>query len=302
LNLEETVAFNNDFDVIVRSLWSGALSVEQALALFRHDEQRAKGFLPITAAQILGTRKHLQESDPDSGEWRFLEVLWQFEGRTKCIQQHFVGHSSPLVDTFLKSKLVNDMQGLSQDDLERLAFMYSGQPLQGFIEVEQVRRLSGKADQLLKNPQELNKDVVEVKRRISQYNFHAELSELMSKVDDELAVGGDKFDQAATIKHLRTFFEKMHRQIGETVWTRKPATQDNTDLTKCGHALDFLKKAAVNILSDDLHKLGKALYGMLSNAGVHAASSEREYVRLCRNMVTEYALIVFFEVERRLGK
>ena len=237
------MAFNNDFDVIVRSLWTCSLSVEQALALFRHDEQRAKSFLPVTAAQILGTRKHLLQGDPESGEWRFLEVLWQFEGRSKCIQQHFIGHSSPLVDNFLKSKLVNDLQGLSQEDLERLANMYNGQPLQGFIEVEQVRRLSGKADQLLKNPQELNKDVVEVRRRISQYNFHAELNELLSKVDDKLSAGGDKFDQAATIKHLRTFFEKMHRQIGETVRTRKPATQDNTDLTKCGQVAGVLEES-----------------------------------------------------------
>jgi hypothetical protein len=39
----------------------------------------------------------------------------------------------------------------------------------------------------------------------------------------------------------------------------------------------------------------------LSNEGVHAIKSEREYVRLCRNMVAEFALVLFFELERRLA-
>jgi hypothetical protein len=30
------------------------------------------------------------------------------------------------------------------------------------------------------------------------------------------------------------------------------------------------------------------------------SQSEREYVRLCRNQVAEYALVLFFELERRL--
>ena len=62
--------------------------------------------------------------------------------------------------------------------------------------------------------------------------------------------------------------------------------------------LDFLKRKAV--LTEKMFDLGKALYGVLSNQGVHAIKSEHEYVRLCRNMVAEYALVLFFELERTL--
>jgi hypothetical protein len=55
------------------------------------------------------------------------------------------------------------------------------------------------------------------------------------------------------------------------------------------------------VLTDKMFEFGKALYGVLSNEGVHAIKSTREYVRLCRNMTAEYALVLFFELERRLS-
>jgi hypothetical protein len=73
---------------------------------------------------------------------------------------------------------------------------------------------------------------------------------------------------------------------------------DKTHLSSCGQALDFLHRRGV--LTEKMRDYGKALYGVLSNEGVHAFKSEREYVRLCRNTVAEYALVLFFELERRL--
>jgi hypothetical protein len=46
--------------------------------------------------------------------------------------------------------------------------------------------------------------------------------------------------------------------------------------------------------------LGRALYGVHSEEGVHALKADPEYVWLCRNMIAEYALVLFFEGERRL--
>jgi hypothetical protein len=40
--------------------------------------------------------------------------------------------------------------------------------------------------------------------------------------------------------------------------------------------------------------------GFFSEEGAHALKSDREYVRLCRNMIAEYALILFFELDRWL--
>jgi hypothetical protein len=46
------------------------------------------------------------------------------------------------------------------------------------------------------------------------------------------------------------------------------------------------------------------VYSILSdgNYGVHALKATRDYTRLCRNMVVEYAVTLFFELERRLAE
>jgi hypothetical protein len=114
-------------------------------------------------------------------------------------------------------------------------------------------------------------------------------------VEEELYVG-DKFDQVSTLRHLRTFFERLHNQVATTVRTQKPEVRDNTPINICGRCIDFLKEAGV--LPAHLHSLAKSIYSVLSSEGGHAIKSEREYVRLCRNMVAEYALILFFELVR----
>src|SRR5581483_12387743 len=141
-------------------------------------------------------------------------------------------------------------------------------------------------------------DLRAVRKHVFEHRFTPELNEVLEKIDVGLAAPGDPFDQAALLKHLRTFFEKLHEQAGERLRTAKPETVDGTDLSSCGQALDYLTRKSV--LTAKMSAFGKALYGVLSDEGVHALKSEREYVRLCRNVVVEYTLVLFFELERRL--
>ena len=50
--------------------------------------------------------------------------------------------------------------------------------------------------------------------------------------------------------------------------------------------------------------LARGQYEALSDDefGVHALKATRDYTRLCRNMVVEYAVTLFFELERRLAE
>ena len=153
------------------------------------------------------------------------------------------------------------------------------------------------AQVLRRQPRELNADVERVKQRVSYYEFNPELNELLEKVEADLGTG-DRFDHKAVLAHLRTFFEKLHELCGLQLQKVKPETTERTDLGKCGQAIDYLERQGV--LTEKMKALGRALYGVLSNEGVHAISSESEYVRLCRNMVAEYALVLFFELDRRL--
>lgn len=101
------------------------------------------------------------------------------------------------------------------------------------------------------------------------------------------------------MKHLRTFFERLHEQVAIKLHAEKPETRDGTDLLKCQQIIDHLERQ--DVLTTKTKALGRALYSILSEEGVHALESTREYVRLCRNMVAEYGLILFYELERRLA-
>ena len=76
---------------------------------------------------------------------------------------------------------------------------------------------------------------------------------------------------------------------------------NGTEVTKCGQAIDYLERKGVT--TTKIKELGRCLYGILSDGdyGVHALKASRDYTRLCRNMVVEYAVTLFFELERRLA-
>ena len=58
------------------------------------------------------------------------------------------------------------------------------------------------------------------------------------------------------------------------------------------------------MLTEKFGQLARCVYSILSdgNYGVHALKATRDYTRLCRNMVVEYAVTLFFELERRLAE
>ncbi len=65
---------------------------------------------------------------------------------------------------------------------------------------------------------------------------------------------------------------------------------------KWGGGLSYLVQN--NVLSTVEEKFIAGLYGLISDEGVHALVAEREYVRLSRNFVIEYALLFLRKMEK----
>jgi hypothetical protein len=286
-----------DFQVIFNGLMGGVLSPNQAAALFRENKEAAEYYLCDRLGETMRDPQYKNTKYLTCSAGRLLEMYWKLFGPSKCVIM-FPNYDIPLVECFLKAKLYNALDKFSEEDLKTLDSRYWQKPMHQEVLKAQARKLVPVANLLHRNPAELNQDIAEVKKRVSAYDFTPELNEVLDKVEAGLAAGGDQFDQAALLKHLRTFFEKLHEQAGERLQREKPETADKTPLGSCGQALDFLCRNGV--LTTKMKEYGKALYGVLSNEGVHAFKSEREYVRLFRNTVAEYALVLFFELERRL--
>lgn len=293
------VKSNYDFRLAHDSLANGTLTIDQALAIFQTD--------PEGAYQLLWESLRVAFQDPmlvstttlEGPIGKMLRVLWKLRGPGVGFDT-LMAFQHPLIDALFQDKLDRTPTSFTDADLTRLAEYYRDKPLGKSVATVRGSRLAAVADELRKNPTELSLDVVEVKRRVSEYCFNPDLNELLDKVGEGLIADGDPFDQAALLKHLRTFFERLHELTGKELRARRPETIDGTDLTKCGQAIDYLEQK--DVLTDKMRALGRALYGVLSNEGVHAIKSDREYTRLCRNMVAEYALVLFFELERRLKK
>jgi len=285
-----------DLDVIFCGLLDGTLNPDQASALFREEEGAARYYLNDKLGETLRQSAYRTTTDLDCPAGRLLTLYWKIFGVNQSVLM-FTLHDIPLVECFLKARLQDSLEQFSQDDLALLYRRYDSKPMAQVVMKARARHLIPIANVLLRNPAELNSDISSVKARVSAYCFSPELNEVLDKVEREMA-GGDGFDQAAILKHLRTFYEKLHEQVALKLQAAKPETRNGTDLTKCGHAIDYLQQKGV--LTDKVQALGRSIYGVLCSEGVHSLKTDPEYSRLCRNMIAEYAMILFFELERRL--
>jgi hypothetical protein len=287
-----------DPEVVLDAVQNGQLSVDQACALYALDKEAALWFLGDRLRPIL----EKAETTKDVARTALsgvpvLDVIWKLFGSGQCLVM-LGGYDLRVAEDFIYWKLHTRLGDFEGQDLICLEERYREKPLAKEIRAARAKRLVPIADQLLNNPAEINRDLIAVKRRVSEYRFPKELNEVLEKVQAGLGSRADQFDQAAMLKHLRTFFEKLHAEVAQTLHARKPETEGGTDLSRCQQVIDHLSQKGV--LTDKMRLLARALYGVLSEEGVHAMKSEAEYVRFCRNWVAEYALVLFFELERRL--
>lgn len=235
-----------------------------------------------------------------------LNLLWNSAGTTMFVELIAKGYASfPEYINLLNHKIRHEPGSFSPEML--VAIELKAFACKQSIRDLRMRQLSRKADFLIEQPTEVNRDVESLKKRVADYGFPGELNELLSKIDEGLRTNQDGFDEAGTLKHIRTFAEELHKRCVTTLREKCPETQfkvgnpnseDRTPLDKHQHVIEFLERHGV--LTDKMKKLSEALYGILSNEGVHAITARREYVRLCRNMVIEYALVLFHEMDRRI--
>lgn len=285
--------FSYHFQNLFGALADKQIDIDAVIAIAKENEREAAFILK----QRLGASS-VTPMDPTE-LWYAMEILWHLEGPETCVLYSFpLSQPEHIVAQFLGRKLMHEADTISEAALEQILRTWRKDPtIYQIVPDVKAKRAVNFVLKKLSNPRELNEDVGKVKKQVTDFGFGKELNELLDKVEKGLGVG-DGFDQKALLTHLRTFFEKAHERAGEKLQAAKPTTKNNTDLTKCGKAIEFLCEK--DVLTNKMMQLAKGLYAVLSNEGVHAITSEKEYVRLCRNMVTEYALVLFFELERRL--
>jgi hypothetical protein len=283
---------------------NGRIQYAEAIYLFTlHKDVAGRYFFPdyfqtvfadkLNPVGLLNTPISLNDAQ-NLRPWKALILYWDVFGFAQGLLICTL-YKSTFTEHFVSDMLIGREEDFPDDVLANIRQEYEGKQVSKLAYAALQKRLGHKARAHMKNPTDINKDVQAVKERITEYKFTPELNEILDKIADELAAGGDKFDQAASLKHLRTFFEKLHEQVGTSLRNAKSDIKDRGDLSKFGQAIDYLERNTV--LTPKMKELPRSLYGILSNEGVHAFKSEKEYVRLCRNMVIEYAIVLFYELD-----
>ncbi len=235
-----------------------------------------------------------------------LTVDWEYLGTTRFLKHHElnIGLTQETQESrFILTRLTEGPEDFDNADLWTLRRMhFLDENLRIAVVRTMAHRVTSFAQRILAGPLEISGDLEHLKQSIRDYGFSSALNEVLGEVDKELEKPASAFDQVGTMQHIRSFFEKLHLQIGEELRRRRPSTVNKTPLDKCGKAIEFL--CQTNVITEKLQSLAKSLYGILSDDefGCHAIMATRDYTRLCRNMVVEYAVVLFLELERRLSE
>jgi len=286
---------SHEIQLMITNLMEDRIPLEDALVIAQKD----RGDAEHNANMMLIDLEMARKGETDGQGWRLTRFLWKLLGPYECITRQKLSMRWTVTQTFLAKCLTEHPEEFDQEMLAHVLNHAGGnQPLTNKAKEAQASLLKGEAKHLRAQGIELNRDMNAVRARVSQFGFDPDLNALLGKVEAGLHEPADRFDDAAIIGHLRTFFEHVHREAAEKLHAAKPETKDGTDLRQCQNVIDYLQRK--DVIEDSVRRLGRGLYGVLSEKGSHAIASTREYVRLCRNMVAEYALVLFFELERRL--
>lgn len=146
---------------------------------------------------------------------------------------------------------------------------------------------------------EINQDQEELQNIISEFGFDKRLNDLILKINEVLYNAQDPFDFKGCIDHIRTLLEKLCVSIALEIEKVKKIPPPQTPINGMGVARQYFGK--INFLIKEEDDLLDRLYYFLSDKGSHALQSEREYVRLSKNLVIEFGLFLAEKLKKYLS-
>lgn len=143
---------------------------------------------------------------------------------------------------------------------------------------------------------EVNQDKTAVEHYLKAQGFSDSLVECLNRADQTYLTASNGFDFKSCMGHLRSFLEKLHLEGIQKRGLPVPVTANR----KWGDGLKLLQEDGV--ISKTEEGYVSALFTLISDEGVHPVIAEKEYARLTRNVVIEYALLFLRKLEKSAPK
>ena len=139
---------------------------------------------------------------------------------------------------------------------------------------------------------EVNEDKNKVRKYLHRLGFSQPLIESLDEVDRLYRPSSSQFDLKSCMGHLRSFIEQLHLQTCARVHAKYGGALPK----KWGETLSYL--CSHDILTKKEEEFASTLYTLMSDTGVHPLVSQREYVRLMRNISIEYGLLLLTKLDK----
>jgi hypothetical protein len=175
-------------------------------------------------------------------------------------------------------RICQDLESACEADIElcrKAAFLYLRSALKEDINLE------------------INQDKYVVQEFLRKLGFSDPLVASLNEAERLNHATASPFELKASMGHLRSFVERLHGESIPGVCSFKGATPPEA---KWGAQLAFLRNHG--IISKQEEQFVGGLFAVISDEAVHPIIAEREYARLARNVVIEYAVLYL----KRLSK
>ena len=139
---------------------------------------------------------------------------------------------------------------------------------------------------------EINQDKDAVQSHLRRFGFTETLAKSLDEAERLYREGSSGFDLKASMGHLRSFLEGLHKNAFPMLHARLGGAAPTT----WGLGLRYLQENGV--ISKAEEQFAASLYTINSDQAVHPLMAEREYARLVRNVVIEYALLLLSKLEK----
>jgi hypothetical protein len=141
---------------------------------------------------------------------------------------------------------------------------------------------------------EVNQDKYVVESFLEKFGFSGPLLTALNEAEKLNSAGAAELELKSSMGHLRSFLENLHSEAIPQIQKKKGIGPPVDD--KWGTRLAYLR--VNDFLSKQEEQLVGGLWAVISDEAVHPLIAKREYARLSRNVVIEYALLFLRKLEQ----
>ena len=149
------------------------------------------------------------------------------------------------------------------------------------------------------NP-EINTDREVLISRMEQLGFRAEIVEALHNLDLKIMAAGTRFDFKGCMDAIRTIYEEIVEDAATKAAAKIGSTVPSGKVKDFQPWKDLLRTAGV--LTVEEADLFQKMYNYFSNIGTHQLGSEQEHVRVAKNTVIEWGVLLVGRVQTLSAK